>query len=355
MTSPTIVSIVINNHNYGRFLGPAVESALTQTHQGVEVVVVDDGSTDESRSLIERYGERVVPVFKENGGQASAYNAGFRVASGVAVIFLDADDVLHRETAARVSVAFANQPELAKVHYRLEQIDVNGRPTGALVPPQGLQLPAGDLRGLVRSHPDDVTYPPASGNAFATWALRQILPMPEEEYRILADVYLLNLVPLLGPVAVVEGTGGYYRVHQGNSHYTSSLRLDRVRATVRTTDTTHRYMKRLADSLGLAGFPEPQRDDRSLVFLSQRLVSHKLDPNSHPFPDDSLSRLAASGTAVALRRQDLPLGLKLLHAAWFLAMSAAPRGTARWLAEQMLHPERRGALSSLVERLRRRT
>ena len=349
----TIVSIVINNHNYGRFLGAAVESALTQTHEGVEVVVVDDGSTDESRPLIEHYGERVVTVFKENGGQASAYNAGFRRASGGAVIFLDADDVLHRETAARVSAAFGNQPELAKVHYRLEQIDVNGRPTGALVPPKALQLPAGDLRDLVRAHPDDVTYPPASGNAFARWALLRVLPMPEEEYRILADVYLLNLIPLLGPVEVLEGTGGYYRVHQGNSHYTPTLRLDRVRATVRTTHATHRYMKQLAESLGLAGFPEPQRDDRSLVFLSQRLVSHKLDRNSHPFPGDSLPRLATSGSAVALGRPDLSLGLKLLHATWFLAMSAAPRRLARWLAEQMLYPERRGPLSSLVERLRR--
>ncbi len=355
MTPSTIVSVVINNYNYSRFLGAAVESALTQTHEAVQVIVVDDGSTDDSRSLIERYGERVIPVFKENGGQASAYNAGFRCASGGAVIFLDADDLLHRETAARVSAAFANQPELAKVHYRLEQIDVNGRLTGILVPPQGLQLPAGDLRGLVRSHPDDVTYPPASGNAFATWALRQVLPMPEEEYRILADVYLLNLIPLLGPVEVLDGTGGYYRVHQGNAHYSAGLRLDRVRATVRTTHATHRYMKQLAESLGLAGFPEPQRDDRSLVFLSQRLVSHKLDPNAHPFPDDSLSRLAVSGSAVALGRRELSLGLKLLYAAWFLAMSAAPRGPARWFAEQMLYPERRGALSSLVERLRRRS
>jgi hypothetical protein len=355
LTPSSTVSIVINNYNYGRFLGAAVESALTQTHEGVQVVVVDDGSTDESRFLIERYGERVVSVFKENGGQASAYNAGFRCASGHAVIFLDADDVLHRETAARVSAAFSNQPELAKVHYRLEQIDVNGRLTGALVPPQGLELPAGDLRDLVRSHPDDVTYPPASGNAFAAWALGRVLPMPEEEYRILADVYLLNLIPLLGPVEVLEGTGGYYRVHQGNAHYAPGLRLDRVRATVRTTHATHRHMKQLAESLGLAGFPEPQRDDRSLVFLSHRLVSQKLEPNSHPFPGDSLSRLAVSGSAVALTRPDLSLGLKLLHAAWFLAMSAAPRGPARWLAEQMLYPERRGALSKVVERLRGRS
>ena len=349
----TVVSIVVVNHNYGRFVAQAIDSALAQTHDCVQVIVVDDGSTDDSRFVIERYRDRVIAVLKENGGQASAFNAGFQRVSGSAVIFLDADDVLDRGTAARVAEVFTSRPELAKVHYRLELIDADGRPTGALVPPAGLRLPAGDLRELIRVHPDDVPYPPASGNAFAAWALRRVLPMPEEEYRLLADVYLLNLIPLLGPVEVLDGTGGQYRVHDTNSHYASTLRLDRVRATVRITHATHRYMRQLAESLGLGGFPEPERDDRSLVFLSQRLVSHKLAPELHPFPGDSLRRLAAGGGAVALRRADLSLGLRLLHTAWFLAMSAAPRRPAAWLAEQMLYPERRGRLSSFVERLRR--
>ncbi len=354
-SASSVVSIVVVNHNYGRFLAEAIESALAQTHDRVEVIVVDDGSTDDSRAVIERYRDQVIAVLKDNGGQASGFNAGFRRASGRAVIFLDADDILDRETAARAAAAFASRPELVKVHYRLELMDGNGRPTGALVPPAGLPLPAGDLRERVRLHPDDVPYPPASGNAFASWALRRVLPMPEEDYRLLADVYLLNLVPLLGPVGVLDGAGGRYRVHQANSHYASTLRLDRVRATVRTTHATHAHMKRLAEALGLGGFPEPERDDRSLVFLSQRLISHKLEPGLHPFPGDSLPRLAARGAASAVRRAGLPWGIKLLYAAWFLAVPAVPRRPAAWLAEQMLYPERRGVLSSLVERLRRRS
>jgi hypothetical protein len=348
-----VISIVIVNHNYGRFVAAAIESALEQTHDRVEVIVVDDGSSDDSRAVIARYCDRVVTVLKENAGQASAFNAGFRHASGSAVIFLDADDLLDRGTVARVAAAFAGRPELAKVHYRLELIDGNGRPTGAVVPPAGLRLAAGDLRELIRLHPDDVPYPPASGNAYAAWALERVLPMPEEDFRLLADVYLLNLVPLLGPVEVLDGTGGRYRVHDANSHYASSLRLERVRATVRTTHATHGQMKKLAESLGLEGFPEPERDDRSLVFLSHRLVSRKLDPALHPFPGDRLDRLAFRGAAVALQRPDLALGHRLLYTTWFLAMAIAPRRGAAWLAEQMLYPERRGRLSALVERLRR--
>ncbi len=77
MTQPELlVTILINNYNYGRFLRQAIDSALDQTYTNIEVLVVDDGSTDESRSVIYSYGDRVRAVFKENGGQASTFNAG---------------------------------------------------------------------------------------------------------------------------------------------------------------------------------------------------------------------------------------------------------------------------------------
>jgi len=85
------VDIVVDNFNYGRFLGEAIDSALAQTHPHVGVIVVDDGSTDESRNVLARYDDRIDVVLKENGGQASALNAGLARCSGDAVIFLDAD------------------------------------------------------------------------------------------------------------------------------------------------------------------------------------------------------------------------------------------------------------------------
>src|SRR5687767_13468728 len=88
-------SVIVNNYNYAAYLHDAIASALQQRDADVEVIVVDDGSTDDSRDVIASYGERVVAVFKENGGQASAYNAGFAHATGDVVCFLDADDTLH--------------------------------------------------------------------------------------------------------------------------------------------------------------------------------------------------------------------------------------------------------------------
>src|SRR5215813_6060987 len=94
MSEHPLASIIIDNYNYGRFLQGAIDSALQQTYTPLEVIVVDDGSTDNSREIIAGYGPRIIPVLKENGGQASAFNAGFRVSRGAVVFFLDSDDLL---------------------------------------------------------------------------------------------------------------------------------------------------------------------------------------------------------------------------------------------------------------------
>src|SRR5207248_6442625 len=88
-----LVSIVLSNYNYGRFVDQAIESALAQTYPRVEVVVVDDGSTDDSREVIGRY-EGIVSIFKPNSGQMSAINAGFAACHGAAICFFESDDVL---------------------------------------------------------------------------------------------------------------------------------------------------------------------------------------------------------------------------------------------------------------------
>src|SRR5579863_1287385 len=100
------VSIIINNYNYGRFLREAIDSALCQDYPNTEVVVVDDGSDDYSRDIILSYGDRVRPVLKENGGQASALNAGAAVSQGDVICFLDSDDIFYPEKVSKILEAF---------------------------------------------------------------------------------------------------------------------------------------------------------------------------------------------------------------------------------------------------------
>src|SRR4051812_36649538 len=101
-------AVVITNHDYGRYLGAAIDSALGQTGCAVEVVVVDDGSTDGSSALLERYERatstaraRLRVVRQAHRGQGAAINAGFAIVTAPVVLFLDADDVLHPDAAAR--------------------------------------------------------------------------------------------------------------------------------------------------------------------------------------------------------------------------------------------------------------
>src|SRR5436305_1267238 len=101
--SAITIDIVVNNYNYEAYVRQAVDSACAQEYPSANVIVVDDGSTDGSRDVLAAYGDEIDLVLKENGGQASALNAGFARCRGQAVIFLDADDVLAPNAASMVA------------------------------------------------------------------------------------------------------------------------------------------------------------------------------------------------------------------------------------------------------------
>jgi glycosyltransferase involved in cell wall biosynthesis len=100
MSSP-LVSCVIPVYNGERFLGEAIESALAQTYQPLEVIVVDDGSSDGTRGVVEQFGARVRYIWKANARQTAARNTGIAAAHGEFIAFNDADDLWHPEKAAR--------------------------------------------------------------------------------------------------------------------------------------------------------------------------------------------------------------------------------------------------------------
>lgn len=212
-------SILINNFNYAAFVEECLQSAVDQTHEDLEIIIVDDGSTDESKKLISEFAERshrpIQIVFKENGGQASALNEGFCRSHGDIIFFLDADDVLAPDCAQRV---VANWTEgTSKFHFGLAVIDDESAPTGRMY--RTKRLPRGDLRdsilktGIVDSNP-------TSGNAFSRIFLQTVMPIPEEKWRFNADVFLCNQAALAGQVSAIDDPIGYYRMHgkNGSAH-----------------------------------------------------------------------------------------------------------------------------------------
>ena len=175
------VSVVVVNHNYGRFLRAAIDSALAQSYTDTEVVVVDDGSTDDSRSLIEAYGSNVRAVFQDNSGQAAAWNAGLAASTGRAICFLDADDEL-AATAIERGLPRLQRPGVVKVHWPLLEVDQDGVANGRVAP--RAELPRGDLREVVLSEgPHSYATPAASGKLWSRGFLDQVMPFPPDAQR----------------------------------------------------------------------------------------------------------------------------------------------------------------------------
>src|SRR5688572_8077056 len=126
-------SVIVSSYNYAHYLRQAVDSALAQVGDPPEVIVVDDGSTDDSRSIIQSYGARITPVFKDNGGQASSLNAGLAVSHGDIILFLDSDDAL-RPDAVIQARELLRDPLLVKAHWKVIEIDSSGAETERFLP-----------------------------------------------------------------------------------------------------------------------------------------------------------------------------------------------------------------------------
>jgi len=346
------VSIVVNNYNYARYLPEAVDSALAQDWGNVEVIVVDDGSTDTSRQIIAGYGERITAILQENAGQAAAMNAGFARARGDLVIFLDADDRLHPEAAARVAAAWQATPNAGKLHCLMAEIDAEGRANGTRKPPPYVTPLSGDLRRHYLTFPDDVWRMPTSGNAFPARVLHEILPIPEDEYRGGADTYLAHLAPLYGPVVLIAEIAADYRVHGANRYQLAraELNLDRIRRNVSHAAITNRHLAEHAARLGLTPAPG---GIGSVSFYVNRMISLKLEPERHGIAGDRPWSLVRMGSRAAMRRFDVSGAMRLLYVAWFAGMLASPRPIARRLATWMVFPETRRPLNRLIGRMGR--
>ena len=340
-------TVVIDNHNYGRFLEQAIDSALAQRGVDVEVIVVDDGSDDESHEILRRRATSITAVCQPNLGQGAAINTGFLFARGHVVLFLDADDLLDVDVVARCVDAFAKDPSATRVQFVLRCVDASGNDLGMTVPANPKKLPRGDCRAAILSRADDLPWQPTSGNAFRATALARVLPMPVEPYRICADHHLSNLTPLLGAVLVLDRPGGGYRVHGSNADHRKGFDLERTRGIIVRTMVTHDGIARLATEEGMVG--QGELEIKSVTFPAGRLVSLRLDRNAHPIARDRRFALMVEGMRAATARRDLPVTRRLAVAAWFVLTALVPPAGVRFIAERTLRsstqssPPRAGA------------
>ena len=225
-----LVSIVIPCFNAARWIGETIESALSQDFRDLEVVVVDDGSTDDSAKIIRQFGGRVTFVPQPNRGPCAARNNGLRSAAGTLIQFLDADDLLHQRRIALMLEALQAYPDapFAGAGYRIFE--------SAVVPGEDIVACPLDRKGAgVRADALTANYLPATG-LFKRSFLESVGPWNEQLTRWVDFEYHARIAVLTErPFPYVDLPLYGYRQHDGpriSTHNKAHTNLDGARTSL---------------------------------------------------------------------------------------------------------------------------
>ena len=336
-----LVSIVINNYNYGRYIAAAVDSALAQTWHPLEVIVVDDGSTDDSWSVIEQYGDRVRSLRQPNGGQGAAYNAGFEASRGEWVLFLDSDDMLDIGAVARM-LSFATDG-VAKVQGYLRRIGADGQPLGGAVP---YIAHDGDVQKIAERF-RQYGAPPSSGNMYRRSAIAPYFPLHAPAWRRSADTVPNLLCAFHGLVVTVPHTIGCYRLHTHANQRTGLVgNMDRLPGDA-LEQSEHRRLQVAAWGTHCTGIMWPHEQMTLPWDWRLRTLSWRLSPESHPYPHDSRRSIWRGLSESLSHWPGYTFIERLVQQLWVGFMLVAPRAMVVKLASSNGSGELRASLRQL--------
>jgi glycosyltransferase involved in cell wall biosynthesis len=276
MTAP-LITVLINTYNYGHFVEQAIDSIVSQDFplEKVEILVVDDGSTDNTSERVRKYGSRIRYLYKPNGGQASALNLGIAKARGEIIALLDADDLFLPGKLARIAEAFRQDPALGMVYHRLLEWHMQ---TDERREWRHFSPVSGDIHKLPDQFLLYVTQP-TSCITFRRTSLNRLLPIPES-IRMLADCYLAALIPFLSPILAIPEFLAIYRIHETNCYYADEWQIpvDAMKSRLQTWQILIDAMRKWLADNGYTKKHPPVRsflDRWSLYQESQRFI---LDP-----------------------------------------------------------------------------
>jgi len=216
LASSPRVTVLIASYNYGRFLPAAIESVLAQTYANLEVIVCDDGSTDDSAAIADHYSRRdprVKLLCKENGGQASAWNAAFAACTGDIICPLDADDTFAPEKVANIVAYCASHPNCGCVVHSMMVVNAGGEDVQRI--PFLTPFEDGWIAECVVRRGGRWRYMPSSALALRRDVAQRIFPIPGT-LRVCADAFVFTLAPLLTVVGSIWEPLSQYRVHGAN-------------------------------------------------------------------------------------------------------------------------------------------
>jgi glycosyltransferase involved in cell wall biosynthesis len=211
-----LVSVLIDTYNHERYIEQAIVSVLNQDFpaEEMEIVVVDDGSTDRTPEIVRKFEPRVRLIRKANGGQASAFNVGIAETKGEIVVFLDGDDWWAREKLKAVVEAFEKNPGIAAVGHGYFEVIDKDQPKQMDVPEKSCLLNLSNPEAA-RTAEIGRSFLGTSRLAVRREALQKIGPIPDELF-FCADTPILTLVLALGGALILDQPLCYYRIHSGN-------------------------------------------------------------------------------------------------------------------------------------------
>ena len=323
----TLVSFVIANYNYEKFVAASIDSALASDWPDIEVIVVDDGSKDRSNEIIDSYGDRITAIYQANGGQRVANNTGFAASKGDVVILLDADDTVHPTLARKVANAW--RPGVSKIQVQMIRIDADGKVFGTPFPEWKTVPTPQDIRTWTLSTTEYPT-PPGSGNAYSRDFLQKFFPVGPE-HDSFTDSTTLPLAPILGDVVSIREPLVHYRRHGSNDSNLFAKRghfAREVARAIKRQDSASEICTRL-------GVPAPPDNilRRSWYVLQLRVASLRAAPEMHPMTGDTRVTALFDSVRNLFLASSEPLAKRIKISLWSIATLLAPERLALKLVE----------------------
>jgi glycosyltransferase involved in cell wall biosynthesis len=208
MNETPLVSIVIPAYNLGHYVGATIDSVLAQDYPRVELIVIDDGSKDDTREVLARYTGRMRWESQPNAGQVAAMNRGWGMASGEILSWIGADDLLLPDAVSTSVRELAAHPEIVMTYCDYNQIDPRGRVI------RRLRRPDFNYRDMVVN----VICPPGPGAFFRRSAWQATGPW-DASFRIMLDYDYWLRLGLQGPFKRIPRVLAHYRMHPGQETF----------------------------------------------------------------------------------------------------------------------------------------
>jgi glycosyltransferase involved in cell wall biosynthesis len=246
-----LITALVDTYNHERYIEQALVSVLEQglSAEELEIVVVDDGSTDKTPAIIQKFVPRVKHVRKKNGGQASAFNAGFAESRGEIVAILDGDDWWAKGKLRAVADALEKNPDVAGIGHAYYGFNEETGEMNVRAPASRQVLNLANVDATRAAIPFWGFLLP-SALTVRRRLLERIMPLPEEMV-FMADTPIQAAAMAMGTL-VLEEPLFYYRYHAQNLYAVEAADVERLRRKYAMTELVHERAYRMLLELGVS-------------------------------------------------------------------------------------------------------